>query len=192
MSNKGYFMKKTKPTDIKEAVWWEEYCIRRQGGYDLDQSNLPRELKWLPKGTVLKLSATGGNAVAVKTATVTEKAAQGATTLKIATGSLVQVGDTIGGAKVTAITTGDTYDTLTVDALADAIEAKAVISDYDAENDTLLGFSYDTLDLDSEASIPATPTLQVMEVDEETLPYPINADIKTGLNANGVALFKIQ
>ena len=192
MSNKGYFMKKTKPTDIKEAVWWEEYCIRRQGGYDLDQSNLPRELKWLPKGTVLKLSATGGNAVAVKTATVTEKAAQGATTLKIATGSLVQVGDTIGGAKVTAITTGDTYDTLTVDALADAIEAKVVISDYDAENDTLLGFSYDTLDLDSEASIPATPTLQVMEVDEETLPYPINADIKTGLNANGVALFKIQ
>lgn len=192
MSNKGYFMKKTKPTDIKEAVWWEEYCIRRQGGYDLDQSNLPRELKWLPKGTVLKLSATGGNAVAVKTATVTEKAAQGATTLKIATGSLVQVGDTIGGAKVTAITTGDTYDTLTVEALADAIEAKTVISDYDAENDTLLGFSYDTLDLDSEASIPATPTLQVMEVDEETLPYPINADIKTGLNANGVALFKIQ
>lgn len=192
MSNKGYFMKKTKPTDIKEAVWWEEYCIRRQGGYDLDQSNLPRELKWLPKGTVLKLSATGGNAVAVKTATVTEKAAQGATTLKIATGSLVQVGDTIGGAKVTAITTGDTYDTLTVDALAKAIEAKTVISDYDAEKDTLLGFSYDTLDLDSEASIPATPTLQVMEVDEETLPYPINADIKTGLNANGVALFKIQ
>lgn len=192
MSNKGYFMKKTKPTDIKEAVWWEEYCIRRQGGYDLDQSNLPRELKWLPKGTVLKLSATGGNAVAVKTATVTEKAAQGATTLKIATGSLVQVGDTIGGAKVTAITTGDTYDTLTVEALAGAIEAKTVISDYDAENDTLLGFSYDTLDLDSEASIPATPTLQVMEVDEETLPYPINADIKTGLNANGVALFKIQ
>ena len=192
MSNKGYFMKKTKPTDIKEAVWWEEYCIRRQGGYDLDQSNLPRELKWLPKGTVLKLSATGGNAVAVKTATVTEKAAQGATTLKIATGSLVQVGDTIGGAKVTAITTGDTYDTLTVEALADAIEAKTVISDYDAENDTLLGFSYDTLDLDSEASIPATPTLQVMEVDEETLPYPINADIKTSLNANGVALFKIQ
>ena len=192
MSNKGYFIKKTKPTDIKEAVWWEEYCIRRQGGYDLDQSNLPRALKWLPKGTVLKLSATGGNAVAVKTATVTEKAAQGATTLKIATGSLVQVGDTIGGAKVTAITTGDTYDTLTVEALADAIEAKAVISDYDAENDTLLGFSYDTLDLDSEASIPATPTLQVMEVDEETLPYPINADIKTGLNANGVALFKIQ
>lgn len=192
MSNKGYFMKKTKPTDIKEAVWWEEYCIRRQGGYDLDQSNLPRALKWLPKGTVLKLSATGGNAVAVKTATVTEKASQGATTLKIATGSLVQVGDTIGGAKVTAITTGDTYDTLTVDALAEAIEAKTVISDYDTEKDTLLGFSYDTLDLDSEASIPATPTLQVMEVDEETLPYPINADIKAGLNANGVALFKIQ
>ena len=192
MSNKGYFMKKTKPTDIKEAVWWEEYCIRRQGGYDLDQSNLPRALKWLPKGTVLKLSATGGNAVAVKTATVTEKAAQGATTLKIATGSLVQVGDTIGGAKVTAITTGDTYDTLTVDALTEVIEAKTVISDYDAEKDTLLGFSYDTLDLDSEASIPATPTLQVMEVDEETLPYPINADIKAGLNANGVALFKIQ
>ena len=82
MSNKGYFIKKSKPTDIKEAVWLEEQCLRRQGGYNLDQSNLPASLKWLPKGTVLKLTSNG-NAIAVKTARVTEKAEKNATTLKI-------------------------------------------------------------------------------------------------------------
>ena len=31
-----------------------------------------------------------------------------------------------------------------------------------------------------------------MEVEEDSLPYPINDDIKTALNAVGIALFKIQ
>ena len=41
MSNRGYFMHRTKPEDIKEALWLEEQCLRRQGGYDLDRKNLP-------------------------------------------------------------------------------------------------------------------------------------------------------
>lgn len=183
-------MKKSKPTDIKEAVWLEEQCLRRQGGYDLDQSNLPVSLKWLPKGTVLKLTSNGG-AIAVKTALVTEKAAKSATTLKIASGSLFAVGDKIAGATISEITSASGVDTLTVSALENAVEEKAVVSDYDKTKDILLGFSYDTIDLDKEASIPATPTLRVMEVEEDSLPYPINEDIKLGINAVGIALFKI-
>ena len=184
-------MKKSKPTDIKEAVWLEEQCLRRQSGYDLDQSNLPASLNWLPKGTVLKLTSNGG-AIAVKTATVTEKAEKGATTLKIASGSLFAVDDKIAGATISKITSESGIDTLTVSALESAVEAKAVVSDYDKTKDVLLGFSYDTLDLDKDASIPATPTLQVMEVEEDSLPYPINEEIKLGINAVGIALFKIQ
>ena len=52
---KGMFLKKTTiPEKIKEALWWEEQCVRREGGYDFDSSNLPDDAKWLPKGAVLK------------------------------------------------------------------------------------------------------------------------------------------
>ena len=196
MSNAGYFLHKTKPESIKEAVWLEEQCLRRQGGYDLDRTNLPSTLKWLAKGTVFKLSATGGKAVAVKTAKVTEVASKAATTLKITSGSLFKVGDTVAGLTITKIesdaSTG--IDTLTgTGGVAEGAAKGDVLSDYDKSKDTLLGFSYDTLDLrDPDSSIPVTPTLQVMEVEEDSLPYPINKDIKDGLNANGIALFKIQ
>lgn len=192
MSNRGYFMHRTKPEDIKEALWLEEQCLRRQGGYDLDRSNLPATLKFVAKGTVLRL-VTGGKAQVVKTAKVTEKASKSATTLKIASGSLFKVGDKIAGATISAIASSDGVDTLTVSALDNAVEQNAIVSDYDKTKDVLLGFSYDTLDVrDQESSIAATPTLQVMEVEEDSLPYPINEDIKLGINAVGIALFKIQ
>nr|DAG41905.1 MAG TPA: Head fiber protein [Bacteriophage sp.]DAH35512.1 MAG TPA: Head fiber protein [Caudoviricetes sp.] len=192
MSNKGYFLHKTKPENIKEALWLEEQCLRRQGGYDLDRTNLPNTLKWIAKGTVLRL-VTGGKVQVVKTAKVTEKADKAATTLKIASGSLFKIGDKIAGATISAITSADGVDTLTVSALDNAVAANAVVSDYDKTKDVLLGFSYDTLDVrDQESSIAATPTLQVMEVEEDSLPYPINDDIKVGINSVGIALFKIQ
>ena len=192
MSNRGYFLHRTKPEDIKEALWLEEQCLRRQGGYDLDRSNLPATLKFVAKGTVLRL-VTGGKAQVVKTAKVTERAEKSATTLKIASGSLFKVGDKIAGATISAIASSDGVDTLTVSALDNAVAANAIVSDYDKTKDVLLGFSYDTLDVrDQESSIAATPTLQVMEVEEDSLPYPINEDIKLGINAVGIALFKIQ
>lgn len=194
MTNSGYFLHKTKPEDIQEAVWLEEQCLRRQGGYMLDRTNLPSSLKWLPKGATLKLSGDGkGNAIVVKTAKVAEKAEKQATTLKIASGSLFKVGDKIAGATISAITSADGVDTLTVSALANEAAEGAVVSDFDKTKDIILGLSYDTLDLrDSESEIPCTPTLQVMEVEEDSLPYPINDEIKEGIRANGIALFKIQ
>lgn len=185
-------MHRTKPEDIKEALWLEEQCLRRQGGYDLDRTNLPTTLKWIAKGTVLRL-VTDGKAQVVKTAKVVEKADKAATTLKIASGSLFQSGDKIAGATISAIASTDGVDTLTVSALDNAVAKDAIVSDYDKTKDVLLGFSYDTLDVrDPDASIAATPTLQVMEVEEDSLPYPINDEIKAGIRANGVALFKIQ
>lgn len=185
-------MHRTKPEDIKEALWLEEQCLRRQGGYDLDRTNLPATLKFVAKGTVLRL-VTGGKAQVVKTAKVTERAEKSATTLKIASGSLFKVGDKIAGSTISAITSSDGVDTLTVSTLANEVAKNAIVSDYDKTKDVLLGFSYDTLDVrDQESSIAATPTLQVMEVEEDSLPYPINEDIKLGINAVGIALFKIQ
>lgn len=192
MAYKGMFFKKVKPTSIKEASWWEEMCVRRQGGYDLDQSNLPAELKWLPKGTVVKLGA-GGKAVAVKTAKVTEKAETAAKTVKLAPGSLFKEGDTIGGKKISSIARTATLDTVTLSAGLDApINANDIVTDYNKDSDVILGFTYATKELDKDASQQVEPTLRVMEVEEASLPYPINEDIKLGLNATGIALFKIQ
>lgn len=192
MAYKGMYLKKTVPTDIKEGSWWEEQCVVRQGGYDLDQSNLPADLKWLPKGTVVKLG-TGGKAVVVKTAKVTEKAVSGTKTIKVAAGNVLVVGDTIGGNKITAIAKTSTVDTLTISAATSAdIEANTIISDYNASTDVILGFTYATKELDKDASQQVEPTLRVMEVEEASLPYPVNDKIKAGLNANGIALFKIQ
>lgn len=185
-------MHRTKPEDIKEALWLEEQCLRRQGGYDLDRTNLPATLKFVAKGTILRF-VTGGKAQVVKTAKAVEKADKAATTLKVASGSLFQIGDKIAGATISAIASNGGVDTLTVSPLDNAVAANAIVSDYDKTKDVLLGFSYDTLDIrDSDSSIAATPTLQVMEVEEDSLPYPINDEIKAGINANGVALFKIQ
>lgn len=185
-------MHRTKPEDIKEALWLEEQCLRRQGGYDLDRTNLPATLKFVAKGTILRF-VTGGKAQVVKTAKAVEKADKAATTLKVASGSLFQIGDKIAGATISAIASNDGVDTLTVSPLDNAVAANAIVSDYDKTKDVLLGFSYDTLDIrDADTSIAATPTLQVMEVEEDSLPYPINDEIKAGINANGVALFKIQ
>lgn len=192
MAYKGMYLKKTVPTDIKEALWWEEHCIVRQGGYDLDQGNLPAGLKWLPKGTVVKLTSAGKAAV-VKTAKVTEKATSGTKTVKVASGSLIAAGDTLAGNKVASVATGTTTDTITLStATTTDIEANSVISDFDADNDTILGFTYATKEIDADTSQTVEPTLQAVEVEEESLPYPINDEIKKGLNANGVALFKIQ
>ena len=192
MAYKGMYLKKTVPTDIKEALWWEEECVRRQGGYDLDQSNLPSALKWLPKGTVVKLG-TGGKAVVIKSAKVTEKATTGTKTVKLAAGSLYKEGDTIGGKKISSIAKTKTLDTVTLSTALDSdIEANTVITDYNKATDILLGFTYATKELDPEASQMVEPTVQVMEVEESSLPYPINEDIKLGLNATGIALFRIQ
>lgn len=186
------FLKKTKPDSIKEALWWEEHCIRRQGGYDLDTTSLPSTAKWMPKGAVLKFDATSGKCSVVKSAKVVEAVAKSATTVKVEKGSFFAVGDKIAGSAISAITNGDSYDTLTVAALSDALNIGDTVTDYDAENDVVIGFNYDTFPIDKDAAQQVTPTLQVMEVEEDSLPYPINDDIKKALNANGVALFKIQ
>lgn len=192
MAYKGMYQERTVPTNIKEALWWEEQCVVRQGGYDLDQSNLPADLKWLPKGTVVKLGSDG-KAVAIKTAKVAEKATSGTKTVKVVAGTLLNVGDTIGGYKISAIAKTATVDTLTLSAATSAdINAGTVLTNYDSSSDKILGFTYATKELDKDASQQVEPTLRVMEVEEASLPYPINDEIKVGINANGIALFKIQ
>lgn len=192
MVNSGMFLRKNRPQSIQEAVWWEERCVRRQGGYDLNMSNIPQSLRWLPKGVVYKFDASTGNAQVVKTCKVITEAKSGATTLEVAPNHLLNVGDKLGEISITAISHMTDRDTLTVSALTEDIKANTVLSDL-KDTDVVLGFGYETLDLLERENTyqSVSPTLRVEEVYEETLPYFINDEIKDAINKYGYARFRI-
>ena len=80
------------PTSIQEGVWNEKTCVRRTAGFDIDKTNLPADMKYLPKGAVLALDSDGLKVVLVKTAKATASAISGATSLKVAKGHALVVG----------------------------------------------------------------------------------------------------
>lgn len=167
------------PSNIQEGAWDEKTCVRRQGGYVVDEASLPSALKWLPKGTPLALAADGKVKVC-KTAKVYETAAKGATSVKVAKGHLFAVGDSIGGSAISAVDTSNTdYDKLTVAALGDNAAKDSVLDN--GLSASVIGLNYATVELDGQQSV--TPTIQAYEIEEDSLPYPLNDAIKTALTS---------
>lgn len=166
------------PTSIQEGVWNEKTCVRRTAGFDLDKTNLPEGMEYLPKGAVLAFDATGHKVVLVKTAKAAAKASSGATTLNVDKGHALKVGDVIAGSAISKINTSNAeYDVLTVAALGAEVAAGAVVADANVEK--VIGLNYATVKIDSYPS--CTPTIQAYEIEEATLPYPVNAAIKEAL-----------
>lgn len=176
------YYKDTTQRVIREAVWNEGSLVARQGGYTLDKANIPADLREIAKGAPISISTDG--AKLIKTAKVYAKAAKAATELQIEKGSAVVVGDTLSGVKVTAIAKGDSYDTLTVEALEDALEAGAVINS-DIEGTAALNVAT----VANQGTPDLAATLAVYEIEEDSLPYPINDTIKAALGA--LHVFKI-
>ena len=187
-SKNGMFLKKATPTDLKEALWWEEHCVRRQGGYDLDITNLPAGTRWLTKGTLLEMS-TGGKVKVVKSAKVTANAAANDTTLKIEYNPLIKVGDTVAGSAISAISTDDGVSTLTVAALSDAVSKDDIVTTA-TSGSKVVGLLYETIDLLDNDFPSVSVTLQAFEIEEDTLPQPINSTMKGWLGP--LHQFKIQ
>lgn len=183
------FLHKGTPTNIKEALWWEETCIRRQGGYDLLTTNLPAGTRWLPKGTLLEFDSGTGKAKVVKSATVYANAAANATTLKIVENPLIKVGDTLAGSAISAISTEDGVMTLTVAALAASVDKDSVVTTATSSS-VILGFQYETIDLQDNDFPQVAVTLQAFEIEEDTLPQPVNATMKSWIGP--LHQFKIQ
>ena len=183
------FLHKGTPTNLKEGLWWEEHCIRRQGGYDLDITNLPAGTRWLTKGTLLELNTENGKAQVVKSAKVTANAAANATSLLIEYNPLIKVGDTVAGSEISAISTSDGVSTLTVAALADAVSKNDIVTTA-TSGSIILGLLYETIDLLDNDFPSVSVTLQAFEIEEDTLPQPINATMKGWLGP--LHQFKIQ
>lgn len=166
------------PTSIQEGVWNEKTCVRRTAGFDLDKTNLPEGMEYLPKGAVLALDATGLKVVLVKTAKASAKANSGATSLKVEKGHALKVGDVIAGSAISKIDASNAeYDTLTVASLSAEVAVGEVVADANAAK--AIGLNYATVKIDSYPS--CTPTIQAYEIEEATLPYPVNEAIKEAL-----------
>lgn len=170
--------KKKNADVIQEGVWDEKTCVRRIGGYDIDTATLPATAKYLPKGTVLAINESTGKVAPVKVAKATEKAQIGATEIKIEKNNLIVANDVIGGHTVKAIDkTNASYDVITVDELSDAVELGTVLAQADLTK--VIGLNYATVVIDSNPT--CTPTVQAYEIEEKTLPYPVNDAIKEAL-----------
>ena len=184
----GMWFRKNPSQNIPEAQWWEEKCVRRQGGYDFDASNIPPSVRWVPKGTLLKLMTDTGKARVCKTAEVTIKAESPGTTIKVKDTGMLMVGDTLAGSKITAISVADNIATLTVDEVNAVIEAGTVIDDLAETGEKLIGLQYETNDLMGNDFPQCTPTLVAMEIEKDTLPLPINDKLIEKLNKAGVGI----
>lgn len=165
--------------NIAEALWNEETCVRRQGGYMIDVDTLPSGMKVLPKGSVLAVNSDG-EAIYVKTAVVQANAAKDATTLTVLKGSELAVGDVIAGSAISAInTTNSAYDSLTVAALGAAVTKDAVLNT--SIGNGIIGLNYAPVVIDDAPS--CTVTLQAYDIDEASMPRPVNDTIKSGLTS---------
>jgi hypothetical protein len=166
----------TQALGIQEGHWNERTCVRREGGFSLIVSNLPKALVQLAKGAIVSISKEG--AKLLKSAKVYEAAAKGATTVKVEKNHALIVGDVIAKATISAIEEGESYDTLTVDALAAAVKVGDVIAE---SIDGVLAFNYATVPVKGTPDIAVT--VQAYDIDEASLPYPINDEIKAALTS---------
>lgn len=167
---------------VQEGKWDSESCVRSIAGLNFDKTCLPSGMERVPKGAVLakKLTSTGYKAVLVKTAVAQANAAKDATTLKVLKGHALKVGDKIAGSTISAIDTSDNdYDSLTVGALSAAVAKDAVVNDDNTDN--IIGLNYATRKMDAYPAV--TYTIQAYEIEESTLPFPINDTIKEKLTS---------
>jgi hypothetical protein len=172
----------TAPDAPQKVLWREDTCVRYSGGFNLDTSNLPAGTKELPKGTLLSLDIPNRTAKAIKGAVTVATVAASATSIQVAKGHLLMVGDTVGvGANTAAVPTIDTsnadYDTVT---LAAAIGALAV-GDAIAGTETPHGFNYAPKPIEQFTSV--TCTIQAYEIQGKNLPYGITEAQKEALTA---------
>ena len=96
-------------------------------------------------------------------------------------------GDKIAGATISKVDDSSSdFTKLTISELENEVEANAVVDDGNAGK--VIGLNYATVELDGQQS--CTPTLQAYEIDEDSLPYPINEAIKEALTVTHKYLIK--
>lgn len=163
-----------------------ETCYRMTGGFNLDITNLEKG-ESVPSLAPLYVDFSTRKAYVVKNIKVVEAAASAATSLKIAKGSFVAVGDKymVGSALVTVSAvnkTNENYDVLTVSALGAAVALGTVLPEGKTVNDEVVAvhtanyLNYATVKVEDGATVTAIG--RIFEINRDKLVVPIsNADV---------------
>lgn len=167
---------------------WDVSTERKyDGGFTLDKSSLPDNLKELPRGTFLKVDNEERIAKVVKTVSLFEALVAESTSVKVKKGSLLKKNDVL-GINDKFVIVGDIdhsnadFDSFTIEAgaLGEALEINAVLQSYaSGKSENPDGFNYEDKPIERETTV--TVVYAVDKVVAERLPYPLTDAIVSAL-----------
>lgn len=178
----------TEPGPNRVEMWDQKTVKVHSGGFNINPNDFPRGEGYAKKGLLLNVNFATRSAKPVKTVVLAAAATDAATDLVVAKNHILVVGDIIGNgtksAAITAITPGQTTDTITIDAALGALAKDTVLqSSVEAgDNKALLAatkINYADVKLEGQPSVTAIYAAD--EVRESKLPYAITEAAKESL-----------
>lgn len=182
------FKYNTKPTQSETELCRFDTAYRLSGGFNLDVANLENG-SYVPSICPLRVDFQTRKAVAIKNVRIVEAVAAGATSIKIAKGSLAYLGMHLGnGTKGVTVSSVDksnaNYDVLTTSALDATLAVGAVLFEASAADgttpkNTANALSYATTKVEAGATVTAIG--QLFEIKEAKLTAPVSEKDKASL-----------
>lgn len=156
------------------------------GGFLLDKSNLPANLKAIPRGAFLAVDLEERKASVVKTVALHEAITAATTTVKVKKGSLLVKNDVVGaGSKFVTVGDINTSDSdfdsfeITANDLGAVAIDTALQSFKNGKAMQADGFNYADVKIDAEPSVSVI--FKVYKVESDRLPFPITDEIVASL-----------
>lgn len=152
------------------------------GGFGLDKSNLPIDLKELPRGAILSVDLKERTARVIKTVELAEALTAESTKVKISKGSLVKAGDILGvGDKSITVGVLDTsdvgFDSFEIEANAlGTAEINTVLSSY-KEGKPIKAAGFNSRDVKLLGEDSVSVVYAVDKVESSRLPFTITESI---------------
>ena len=177
-----YFKRKEARGNSYTHLWDVSTERVYDGGFSLDKTNLPTEMKELPRGTILCVDLKERIARVIKTVELVETLTAESTKVKIRKGSLVKAGDILGvGGKSITVGVLDTsdakFDSFEIEANAlGTAKINTVLASYEEGNPIkAAGFNSRDVKLLGEDSVSVV--YAVDKVESSRLPFPITESI---------------
>lgn len=181
-----YYKEKKASGNVHTHLWDISTIRNLDGGFGLDKSSLPANLKELPRGTVLAVDLDERVAKVVKAVELAEALKDDAVVVKVKKGSLISSGDVLGiGSKSVEVKdlkiANASFDSFAIEAGAlGTAPLGAVLSSYEGNNPVKAdGFNSRDVKLLGEDSVSVI--YAVDKVNAERLPYPITEGIISDL-----------
>lgn len=172
---------------VTKELWQEKTVRRLSGGFSVDMSKYDASVAYAKKGAPFHVDFITRVATPIKTVAIAVAAVDADTVYKVAKGSTLKAGDTIGqgedSATITAIdTTNPAYDAVTLDGTIGAAGIGEVLGTF-VGGDALMPniLNYADVRLDGQPAI--TGVYEAHEVKLSNLPYPLTAAMQTALTS---------